>query len=93
MLADRFRSSLSSNEEEVLVEYRMLKNAVAADTSLKTQSTHRVMEEVVGPLAETLPNLAKLAAVGLLIPASTAGKLCNRVQIDIYFSYKYNYTS
>ena len=76
-MADRFETSLPFSED-ILVEFRMFKHAVAGDSSLKTQTTDRVMEEVVGPLSETLPNLAKLAAVDLLIPASTAGKYSNR---------------
>ena len=71
------------------MEYSILKNVVEESAkkaerekthgekevvNLREVTTHRIMEEVAGPLSTTLPNLARIATVGLLIPTSTAGK-------------------
>ena len=73
MLADRFQSSLSGHTD-VLSEFKLMKHTVYNDPKLVQEPAHKIMEIIAGPMSQTLPNLAKLASVGLLIPASTAGR-------------------
>ncbi|XP_045193148.1 zinc finger protein 862-like [Mercenaria mercenaria] len=70
MLSVRFQSSLNC-QADVQSEFQLLKNTVRNDQKLVQEPASKIMETVAGPLSETLPNLAKLASVGLIIPTST----------------------
>ncbi|WAR09053.1 hypothetical protein MAR_019011 [Mya arenaria] len=71
MLDERFTTVLP-DATEAASEYRVLKNIIAQDFVLQKTSTILLMEKVAGPLNDAMPNLRMLAAVGLLLPTSTA---------------------
>ena len=74
------------NSAEVLAEFTLFKNTIRQDPQLMREGPHRVMEEAAGPMRVTLPNLAKLATIGLLLPTSTAGKY-NRLSVCLYLKH------
>ncbi|WAR31542.1 ZN862-like protein [Mya arenaria] len=71
MLVERFTAVLP-DATEAASEYSVLKNTIHQDLGLQKTSTTVLMEKVAGPLKEAMPNLRLLAAVGLLLPTSTA---------------------
>ena len=71
MLVERFTAVLS-DATEAASAYRVLKNTISQDIVLQKMTSTVLMEKVAGPLKEAMPNLRLLAAVGLLLPTSTA---------------------
>ena len=61
------------DDMSVKQEWRVLKTTISNDGNLKSLTASKVMEQLAGNLREGFPCLSKIAAVGLLIPTSTAG--------------------
>lgn len=51
-----------------------MKNTIFKNEALQRMTLTAMLEEVSGKMTVSCPNLSRIAAVGLLIPASTAGK-------------------
>lgn len=70
-LAGHLRPILG-NAEDIPMEYSKLKTRGEKKVvNQRKVTTQRIMEKVAGPLSTTLPNLAIIATVGLLIPTAT----------------------
>ncbi|CAG2186740.1 unnamed protein product [Mytilus edulis] len=68
ILSDHFKMDLVPLSQE----WRLLKNTINTDDSLKSLSASLIMQQLAGKLAAGFPLLSSLSAVGLLLPTSTA---------------------
>ncbi|XP_076113346.1 zinc finger protein 862-like [Mytilus galloprovincialis] len=68
ILSDHFKIDLVPLSQE----WRLLKNTINTDDSLKSLSASLIMQQLAGKLVAGFPLLSSLSAVGLLLPTSTA---------------------